>query len=244
MKINEDSFRQGLRNHVTRSKMISSAIDDPESYLEPTLRLLEDRSEILRWCAIRILTEIGDERAVAPLTALRESGRHQVEIADALRAITGNDIKATTESEKIGALETATPSSLTDDQLIQASLKDLSASVSGQTPHYNITVALPDGRSQEIMVDFSRTDPDGRAIVYLCTACAAADPSKYEAVLKLNMIIPYGAIGLANVEDDVCFAMVNTYLRETANPREIGFSIMTLAREGDTIEKALSRSAP
>ena len=135
-----------------------------------------------------------------------------------------------------------TPSALTDEQLIQAAVKDLPASVTGSPPHYDITVALPEDRSQDIMVDFSRTDPDGRPIVYLCTACAVADPAKYEAVLKLNMIIPYGAIGLANVDDEICFAMVNTYLRETANPREIGFSIMTLAREGDTIEKALARS--
>ena len=76
------------------------------------------------------------------------------------------------------------------------------------------------------------------------TACAAADSARYEEVLKLNMIIPYGAIGLASIDDEICFAMVNTYLRETANPRELGFSIMTLAREGDTIEKALSRQEP
>ena len=99
----------------------------------------------------------------------------------------------------------------------------------------------PDGRSQEVYVDFSRVDPDGRPIVYLCTACGAVDPAKFEWALKLNMIIPYGAIGIAKVEDDNCFAMVNTYLRETANPREIGFSVKTLASEGDSIEKALCR---
>ncbi len=239
MKINQDRFRQGLRQYRTRSQTIAIAIDDPESYLEPTLRLLQDRSAILRWCAIRILAEIGDERAIEPLTALRDRGKHPVEIADALRAISGQDPDAAGESGELGDTPSATPSALTDDQLIQASVKDIPASVSGQTPHYHIKVALKDERSQEIMVDFSRTDPDGRAIVYLCTACAAVDPAKYEEVLKLNMIIPYGAIGIANVDEEICFAMVNTYLRETANPREIGFSIMTLAREGDTIEKLL-----
>ena len=244
MKISDDRFRRGLRDYRTRGRVIADAIDAPEAYLEPALRLLDDRSELLRWCAIRILTEIGDERAVAPLKKVVADGKNQVEAADALRAITGEDHGTMPAAAKTGATGGTPAETLTDEQIIQAALHDLPAEVSGQPPHYAIRVALPNDRSQDIMVDFSRTDPDGRAIVYLYTACATADPAKFEAVLKLNMIIPYGAIGLASVDDEICFAMVNTYLRETANPRELGFSIMTLAREGDTIEKVLGRQEP
>ncbi len=241
MSTEYERLRQGVRDYRTRSAMIAAAVDEPQTYLEPALKMLDERSDILRWCAIRILADIGDERAVAPLKALRDSGRHAVEIADALRAITGQEPESAVGGRSQGDHDVSDPSGMSDAALLREALRGLPATVTGESPHYTVYVSLTDGRSQEVYMDFSRTDPDDQAIVYLWTSCGAVDPEKYASALKLNMIIPYGAIGIAEVEDDTCFAMVNTYLRETANPREIGFSVMTLAREGDSIERALCR---
>ena len=233
MKDVEKKFRRALLDYRLRSRTITAAIENQEMYYEPTLRLLNERNDALRWCALRILAEIGDERAVKPLQDLIARKQNVVEANDVLRQIMG-------ESETSGEDQRQRDDSvMTDEELLQAAVRDIPAKVSGSAPCFAVEVSLADGRSQDVYVDFSRVDPEGRPIVYLCTACGAVDAAKFEWALKLNMIIPYGAIGIAKVEDDNCFAMVNTYLRETANPREIGFSVMTLASEGDSIEKAL-----
>ncbi len=238
MKYDEKAFRRGLLNYRTRSAVIGAAIETPEVFFDAAIKLLNERNDTLRWCAIRILGEIGDERAVEPLQELIAAKRNVVEARDALRAIAGDNGAGAAQND-LGSDDE--DDSMTDEELLSAALRDIPAEISGSAPYFAVNVALSDGRSQEVYVDFSRVDPDGRPIVYLCTACGAVDQAKFEWALKLNMIIPYGAIGIAKVEDDDCFAMVNTYLRETANPREIGFSVKTLASEGDSIEKALCR---
>ncbi|MDE0839859.1 MAG: hypothetical protein OSB41_12525, partial [Kiritimatiellae bacterium] len=43
----------------------------------------------------------------------------------------------------------------------------------------------------------------------------------YEAALKLNMSIPFGAIAIAALDDALCFAVIDTRLRQPHTPRTL-----------------------
>jgi len=246
MAMDIDQLRRGLRNIRTRSATINAALDGGEACVEAAIQLLNDRDEGTRWSAIRILAEIGNARTVAPLIALLDCGKNVTETANALRSITGQDFGEDAEAWRRWAREkpelgaSATPDILSEEELLAAATRDLPVTVSGGEQQYAVDVSLSGGRSQQIWVDFSQTDPSGQPLVQLCTPCGDADEKRYEWALKLNMSMPYGAVALALLDETLCFAMVNTHLRATVHPEEIAKSIMTLAREGDNIEKALT----
>lgn len=70
----------------------------------------------------------------------------------------------------------------------------MKAVIRGESPHFGGLVSLPDGRSQQIWVDFSRTGTDNTALVQLSTPCGPAMPSQYAEALRLNMRIPFVAL--------------------------------------------------
>ena len=129
---------------------------------------------------------------------------------------------------------------LSDKDLVGTAIKGLAATMSGGGQEYAVSVTLPDRRAQHIRIDFSGKDTDGNPVVQLTTPCGAALPEHYEEVLKLNMSIPYGAIGLAMLDDTLCFALFHTHLRATVHPEDLAKSIMCLAHHGDSLEQKLS----
>jgi len=201
MTIRAEQLQKELRDFRNRAAAIESAVSEGESAIEPAIELLNDRNEAVRWSGIRILSEIGDRRAVTALIDMLERGRNVVDAANALRNITGQDL-----GEDVGAWRSWTAQDAgvadssgfrrpSDDELLQVALRDLPVEVSGSGQQYSIDVSLPEGRTQRVWVDFGCTDPQGDAIVQLCTACGPVDDSKYEWALKLNMTIPYVASG-------------------------------------------------
>jgi hypothetical protein len=241
-----DELRRGLRNFETRARMIEAAIDEGEGCIETVLPLLHDRSEAVRWSSIRILTEIGDERAIGPLVGVLERGKNVTDTLNALCTISGEDFGTDVKAWRQWLLEdpalraTATDGILSDDALLAAAIEGLPVTVNGAGQEYALTVSLPEDRSQQVWVDFSKTDNDDQPIVQLCTPCGSADEVRYEWALKLNMSIPYGAIAVAELEGKHCFAMVDSYLRATCDPEDLAKSLMSLAEQGDAIEKALA----
>lgn len=208
--------------------------------------LLQDRDEGIRWAAIRILAEVGNEGAIPPLIHLMEQSKNVSEVARALQAITGQNLGdkpiawrkwATQQNLKNGNTPTDT---LSDKDLMDEAIKDLLVTLSGEGQEYVVSVPLPDRRNQNVRVDFSIKDTDGHPVVQLTTPCGPAVAAQYEEVLKLNMSIPYGAIGLAMLEDTLFFALVHTHLRATVHPEDIAKSIMCLAQHGDSLERTLS----
>ncbi len=246
MNIDRDELRRGLRKFQTRATMIEAAIDEGEGCVEVILPLLHDRNESIRWSAIRILSEIGNERAIGPLVGVIERGKNSTAALNALCTISGEnfgtDVKAWRKwmLEDPGLRATATDGVLSDESLLAAAMEDLPVTISGEGEEYAATVSLPEGRSQQVWIDFSKKDDDDQAIVQLCTPCGDAETPRYEWALKLNMAIPYGAVALAELDGKQCFAMVDAYLRATVDPEDIAKSVMSLAEQGDAIEKALA----
>lgn len=245
--MNTDQIRQGLRNIQTRSATINAVAEKGDIIIDEVIPLLQDRNEGVRWSAIKILSEIGDERAIGPLIALLEQSKNVTDTANALRAITGQDFGDEPGAwrqwvmREPGLGEAAGLGVLSDEDLITTATRDLPVTVSGKGQEYIVNVSLPGGRSQRVWIDLSRKDPNGRPIVQLSTPCGDADQRQYESALKLNMSIPYGAIAIASLDDALCFAVVDTYLRQTVHPEDIANSIMSLAAHGDLVEKSLSR---
>lgn len=242
--MNRDELRKGLRNIRTRSITIDTAVD--LSSADAAILLLQDRNEGVRWSAIRILGELGDKSAVLPLIGLLEQRKNESDVTRALQEITGHEGEDTPEAWRQWVAQSMelsagdSPWSLSDEALMNQSAEGLPAKVSGGDASYGVRVTLPEDRSQQIWVDFSQRDPDGHPIVQLCTPCGKIDPARYESVLKLNMSIPFGAIAIAELENELCFAVVDTYLRSTVHPEDIANSVMSLAHHGDSIEAQLS----
>ena len=241
-----EQIRRGLRDYRTRAATIDTIAEKGAAMIDDILPLLQDRNEGVRWSTIRILSEIGDNRAIGPLIKLLEQSKSITEAASALRAITGQDFGDAPEEWRRWAMEDAEVRNsagtgiLSDADLIAAAIKDLPVTVTSEGREYSVTVSLPEGRSQQVWIDFARCDANGRPIVQLSTPCGDADERQYETALKLNMSIPYGAIAIAALDDKLCFAMVDSYLRQTVHPEDIAESILSLARHGDSVEKSLS----
>jgi hypothetical protein len=244
--MNTDQIRRRLRNIDTRAATMDALAEQGAAAIDGLLPLLQDRHEGVRWSAIKILSEIGDDRTIGPLIALLEQSKNVTDAANALRLITGQEFGEEAGDWRRWAVQdpavrnAAGGHILPDAELIEAATRDLPAVLHGEGQEYSVTVRLPEGRSQTVWVDLSRKDPNGRPIVQLSTPCGDVDRDQYETALKLNMTIPYGAIAIALLDGTHCFAMVDSYLRETVHPEDIAESIMSLARHGDSVEKSLS----
>ncbi len=241
-----DQIRRGLRNISTRAATIDAVSVEGASLVDEVIPLLQDRNEGVRWSAIKILSEIGDARAVGALIVLIEQKKNSIAAANSLEAITGESFGADAVAWRHWAVENSSVRNiagggiLSDEDLIAAAIQDLPLTSRGEGKEYCFDISLEDGRSHQVLVDLAQKDSNGRLIVQLSTPCGDVDPNKYEDALKLNMSITYGAIAIALLGDTHCFAMVDSYLRETVHPQDIAESIMSLARNGDSLEKSLS----
>jgi len=207
--------------------------------------LLRDRDEGIRWAAIKILAEIGDASALPPLVDLLDQSRNVSEVVRALQAITGQNLGDKAAVWRAWALQKqgdgqGVPGLLSDPDLMAAAIRNLPATMSGEGQEYVVSVALPDRRTHAIRIDFSGRDAEGQNVVQLTTPCGPAVAEQYAAVLKFNMTIPYGAFGLAMLDDTLYFALIRTHLRATVHPEDIAKSIMCLAVHGDSLERTLS----
>lgn len=239
-----NTLRRGLYNIRTRAAAMDEVIASGRDSLARVLPLLQDRDEGIRWAATRILAEIGDESAVLPLVTLLEQSRNTADVVQALKSITGQDLGDKPVAWREWALGSAGCGTglLSDHELVAAALQGLPATSEGSGQEFVVSVTLPERRAQHIRIDFTAKDAEGNAVVQLTTPCGKASHEHYEAALKTNMSISYGAIGLALLDDELCFALTATHLRATIHPASLAKSIMSLARHGDAQERILSPS--
>lgn len=245
--MNTEQIRRNLRNIKTRAATINAAAETGSAIVDDILPLLQDRNDGVRWSVIKILSEVGDHRAIGALITLLEQGKNTTDAANALRAITEQDFGDAPEAWKNWVMQdvdirnTIGTGILSDKDLIMEATRGLPATVSGEGQEFCVQMSLPEKRSQQVWIDFSKKDPLGRPLVQLITPCGNADPERYEEALKLNMVIPFGALAIASLDDKDCFAIVDAYLRATAHPEVIADSIVSLAHHGDAVEQSLSQ---
>jgi hypothetical protein len=240
------TIRLGLYNIKTRAATLDALIEKGGAICPSLVPLLQDRDEGIRWAAIRILAEVGTEEVIPPLIQLMEQSKNVSEVSRALQTITGQNLGEKPAAWRKWATQYTTQKgmpasgSLSNSALMAATIKDLIVTMTGEGQEYVVSVPLPNQRNQNIRIDFSLRDAEGQPVVQLTTPCGPAVPEKYEEVLKLNLSLHYGAIGLALLDDTLFFALIQTHLRATVHPEDLAKSIMCLARQGDALERTLS----
>lgn len=210
------------------------------------LPLLQDRDEGVRWSAVKVLAEIGGDEVLLPLVDLIDQNRNVSDAVGALKTLTGQDFgsRGAAWREWLVTAKSgggAAAGILSDKDLVGKAVEGLPATVAADGRDYVVTISLPGRRTQVIRLDFSAQDADGQAMVHMATPCGVASAEHYEAVLKLNMSIPYGAVALARLDESLCFAMVATHHRATLHPEALAKSILSLAGQGDALEARFGR---
>ncbi len=102
-----------------------------------------------------------------------------------------------------------------------------------------VTVTLPTGRRQRILIERSR-DSSADRLVTLTSICGHAVPERMELALRLNSEIAHGSFAVRDIEGKPMFVIVNTYPAETVDLQEIHRSVLDLAQQGDAFEMLLS----
>lgn len=232
-----DEFRT---RRAARRRLV--AIGEPA--VDALIECLKDRDEAIVWCGVTSLKELGAQKAIGPLIDLLEKGELPVEVSDALAEITGQDFGVDADRwrrwQESGS-GTATPQSVGAETLMKRAAQGTSMTVSGSGDRYEVTVSLRSGRQQSIAVVFGQNDPEGDELIVVYSDCGAASSQYYEAVLRKNMKVPYGAYGIAEVGGEPHFVMADTLLRADAGDAALRKSIQNVARRADAVEKVVQK---
>ena len=220
---------------------------------------LEDEDNETRSEAVKALGEIGDPAAAPALqTALKDSSygvytaaqRALEQIGEKPEPPEKPADQPPADAKSGGKFEpTAKPArtkktvKVNITALMEGTLKHTDITHTKRGSNHSLTVPLPNGRKQKVIVSFSAKDDDGAPLVTLQSICAPENPKLYREALKMNARLPYGAVGVARVDGQGYFVLVDTQLARSAQPVELRKSIMTLAAKADAIEKNLTGGA-
>ncbi|WP_437204909.1 serine/threonine-protein kinase [Planctomicrobium sp. SH664] len=102
-----------------------------------------------------------------------------------------------------------------------------------------VDVCLADGRRQRVYVETSDHDFQDRLLQVYSICCPAQVHFHVEA-LRLNSVIPHGAIALREIDGQEYFVTLNNYPRSTVDPEEIRRSVLALALHADAVEHRLT----
>lgn len=105
---------------------------------------------------------------------------------------------------------------------------------------FEISVDLPDGRSQRVTVEEGAAEIGTTSLVRIFTICSPVKEDYLRRALELNAEIPHGALSIQELDGEAFFVMVNNYPRSTCDVEEIRHSVLDLAKWGDAVEEALT----
>jgi serine/threonine-protein kinase len=124
------------------------------------------------------------------------------------------------------------------DLLVEEALEGEAVEVRGSGDRIEVRVALPNGRSQKVIVELLRPQTDVE-LVRIYSICGIAVSHEYERALEMNAVIPHGALALEEINDEPHFVAVDTYPRSTCDPLEVKKSVLTIAENADRLESQL-----
>ncbi len=237
----------GLSDFRTRSETIRRlAVMDPPP-IKSLIEALRDPHEGVRYGAVRALGQVGASEACEALIEAAGEPALCSAAFKALRSITGEehgaDINKWRRALGVAAPDAA-PSTIDQETgleaVVQAAAADDDVDIITTKWGWLLTVSLPNGRSQKVSVVTTSSDRDGDQLLVMFTQCGPADPARYEWALKQNMKIPYGSLGIREIDGNKVFVMVDTQLGRTAQADEIRKSVSELAQRADRMEEALT----
>ena len=205
-----------------------------------------------RWAIINCLGVIGSETAVSALAQYLEDGVYETVSHAALTRIVGRDLgpmpaewirwAEARAADTTGAAEPAlSPQSLPNDRLVDLALGDGVATWRrDENDRFTIDLPLAGGQLQRVTVVFGQQDHEGAEIVIVYSDIGEAGPEHYEAALRRNLRLPYGAVALRDVGGRPHFVMFNTILRHALSAVELRKSIMSVGEIGDRLRRQLA----
>lgn len=106
---------------------------------------------------------------------------------------------------------------------------------------YLLRVLLPEGRKQNVILNFSGKDDAGNNLITIGTICGPVHNSNNDRVfLKLNPKMAYGAIGLSTIRGNEFYVITETYPLSTISSEIVSYAIKNIAAKGDWLENKLT----
>ena len=241
-----------LRNFRLRSEASGRLVAMGRPAVAPLVAALgAEENDGARWAMLNCLGQIGAPEAIPVLAAHLEQDAFQTVAHDALVRITGRDMGAVAapwlrpEVMQDAAAAQGAPAPATvdlpDSELVAQAVQGSGAALTEEAKgRYAVEVPVSGGRRRKVSVIFGQTDHEGSPIVVVFANCGAARPESYEAALRLNLKMPYGAVALRDAAGGPQFVMFNTILRDALTPVELHKSIFVVGERSDRVERHLS----
>jgi hypothetical protein len=246
-----DALIKDLVDFRKRSAAKQALIAKGEEAVEPLIRALESGYASVRWSAVSILGHIRDRKAVPYLIEALQDGNVRSAAEEALRQVTGEDFgddyDAWKRWQEMGGEPSETSPAGTEAavpgeaELVEMAIAGTNCGWTGGDGVYVMHVPLKD-RHQAVTVKFGVTDSDGAKLVVIYTRCGPADARHYEWALRQNLKMSAGALGVTEFDGKSEFVIVDVIGRADATPRLLINAVRRVAKRGDQLEEALTKS--
>ncbi len=246
-----------LSDFRTRSAAMKRLVAAGDDAVEPLIEALgEIKHEGAVWAILQCLADLNAEKAVPEIAPLLKDSRFKSAAHDALISIVGQDFgtapapwlswvegeeatDALEEDEEDQMHETGLP----DERLMELAMEPLEAqwreTGSGR---YKAEMTIKDvDQQQDLTIDLEREDHEGSEIVIVYCDCGPAAETDYEAALRHNLKMPYGALAVRDAESGPRFVMFNTLLKQDMSPLELCKSAATVAERAVRVREDLER---
>ena len=171
--------------------------------IDALLGLLKDKDARVRCAAVESLHAISEPRVLGILRDRAEKEPDESVLGALEAAISGLESQLPQESQpshqepQAGAPPVHAPQSDLDIlEAIKQAASKLICTVEESDAEFLLTVSVPGGRSQDVMVSVADKDEDGEQIIRVTSVCGPADSGNYLNALLLNQHLVFGAISV------------------------------------------------
>ncbi len=229
---------QDLEEFRTRSAAMRDLIRLGDEAVPHLMEALNSPFSSVRWAAVKLLGQIGDQDALQAILPLQEDQELGTTASEAIVRLK-EKLQSEKEPQETEVDEERTVESH-EKTFMQKVVEGTRIEMSVEAGKFALRVPTAPGRGQTVTVYFGARDKDGTGFIAVYTECGKADPRHYEWALKQNAKLSSGAIALRDKAGIPWFVMINKHLARTADVDEMRETILELAKKADAIEKALS----
>jgi hypothetical protein len=106
---------------------------------------------------------------------------------------------------------------------------------------YMLKVSLPKNKKQNIIINFSGKDSEGKDLVTIGTICGLAIHDKNDrALLKMNAKMVCGAIGISHIHGQDYYILMETFPASMINKELVSYIVQSIATKGNSLENILT----
>ncbi len=229
---------QGLEQFQTRAIAIRDLIRIGDDAVPPLIEALNSPFAPVRWSAVKVLGQIGNQQALdalLPLDKDPELGTTATEAIVRLKERLNRQAgPAETEVDQQRSIESH------EESFMEKVVEGTQIKMTNEGNRFRLHVPTTAGRGQNVSIYFGARDKDGTGFIAVYTQCGKANPKHYEWALRQNAKLPLGAIALRDIHGQPWFVMINKHLARSADVDELRETILELARKADAMEKALT----